>query len=80
VREFANGEIRQCFQSSPEFMSAITLGEQYYHAQNLLNIKHHSAVPLSLIGRIFGMNKGTIKGQTKQYFTQESLPLITTQL
>jgi hypothetical protein len=46
---------------NPGILSVTTLREQSYHNDNLLNIKHHPAVPLSLIGRIFGVSKGTIK-------------------
>jgi hypothetical protein len=57
----------------PGIHGGASLREQYDRVDNLLNIKHHPAVALSLIGRIFGVSNDTIKAHAKQYLAQKSL-------
>lgn len=70
IRTFAEAEIIETLQSSPEFASATNRREQYYHAYVLLHIQHRPAVPVSMIGRLFEVSKATICWHYKTYIAQ----------
>jgi hypothetical protein len=57
IQRFADEDIIQTLQSSPEFMPATNRRDQYYLASVFLHLQHRLAVPLSLIGRLFNMTK-----------------------
>jgi hypothetical protein len=70
IRTFADADIVETLRSSPDFTSATDLRHQYYYAYVLLHIEHRPVVPLSLIGRLFNVSKGTIRWHYKTYLAQ----------
>jgi hypothetical protein len=48
-------------------MNAEMLREQCWHACQVLREKHTHVVPYSFIGKILGIDKGTVKYHNKRY-------------
>jgi hypothetical protein len=65
--EFLHEEMVTCLRPSQQFMSAETFRKQCYYACDILGNHHHPAVPYSLIARIFGVAKPTIRGHCKKF-------------
>jgi hypothetical protein len=66
--EFLHEEMVTCLRLSQQFLSAETFREQCDYACGILGNHHHPAVPYSLIARIFGVTKPTIRGHYKNFF------------
>jgi hypothetical protein len=76
LRAFAHEEIADLLPSSAEFTPATTQREQYYLAYMILHVEHRRVVLLSMIGRLFGVNKGTIRSGYRQHLKQLAHPRI----
>jgi hypothetical protein len=66
--ELLHKEMVTCLRSSQQFLSAETFREQCYYACDILRKHRHPAVPYSLMTRIFGVTKPTIRGHYKNFF------------
>jgi hypothetical protein len=61
IQCFAGDDIIQSLQSSPELTSAADRRDDNYYVYTLLHTQHHPVVPVSVIGRLFGVSESIVR-------------------
>jgi hypothetical protein len=74
ISSFADEEIIHALQTSESFTDAQMFQHQICEACCILHIENLPAVPYSMIGRLFGIAKTTVRYHYKQYTDHESIP------
>jgi hypothetical protein len=76
ISALADEEIIHTLQTSESFTSAQMFRHQISEAYRILHIEHRPAVPYSMIGRLFGIAKATVRYHYKQYTDHQSMPCL----
>jgi hypothetical protein len=72
ITSLANEEIITSLRTSPAFMEAQSFRAQCWAACQILRVHHRPVVPYSIIGRILGTTKGTLKYHCRIYDARAS--------
>jgi hypothetical protein len=67
VEAFATQEIIQCLQSDELFLSAQHMRDQCYQACRVSHVEHRPAMLCSMIAKVLGVAKATVRWHCKQY-------------
>jgi hypothetical protein len=62
----------ECLQQDEAFISATFFCEQCFHACRILREEHMPRVSLEFIGRVYGVERGTIYNNRREYKTRPS--------
>jgi hypothetical protein len=71
---FADEYVIRALQANESFTSAQTFRHQIYESCRILHIEHRPAALYSMIGRLFGIAKNTVRYHYNQYTDHQSMP------